>query len=179
MGINIVEQTFQSHQLMQLANEAALFLGATPKHKLPLSNQFNGSGVYALYYNGNDPKYLATRNKPIYIGKAVPTGSRTGSFVAREEPKLKTRLNEHTRSIQQASNLKINDFECQFMLIPLEMSAIISVVESILINKYQPIWNTKIDGFGNHDPGKGRYEQAKSEWDKAHPGRAWAEKLRK
>lgn len=58
------------------------------------------------------------------------------------------------------------------------MSAIISVVESVLINRYQPIWNTKIDGFGNHDPGKGRYEQAKSEWDKIHPGRAWAEKLK-
>jgi hypothetical protein len=25
-------------------------------------------------------------------------------------------------------------------------------------------------------PGKGRYEQAKSDWDVCHPGRAWAEK---
>ncbi len=35
---------------------------------------------------------------------------------------------------------------------------------------------TYMDGFGNHDPGSGRYEQAKSDWDVIHPGRAWAEK---
>jgi len=178
MTINVLSQTFQSHQLVQLANEAARFLESTSKHQLPISSQFNGSGVYALYYSGKNPKYLALSGKPIYIGKAVPTGTRTGTFVAREEPKLKSRLNEHARSIKQTSNLNIMDFKCKFMIIPIEMSAIISVVESVLINRYQPIWNTKIDGFGNHDPGKGRYEQAKSEWDKIHPGRAWAEKLK-
>lgn len=41
-----------------------------------------------------------------------------------------------------------------------------------------PLWNTVVDGFGNHDPGKGRYEQAKSDWDVIHPGRAWAEKCK-
>jgi len=35
---------------------------------------------------------------------------------------------------------------------------------------------TALDGFGNHDPGKGRYEQAKSDWDIIHPGRVWAER---
>jgi hypothetical protein len=28
-----------------------------------------------------------------------------------------------------------------------------------------------VDGFGNHDPGKGRYKQARSDWDVIHPGR--------
>ncbi len=41
-----------------------------------------------------------------------------------------------------------------------------------------PIWNTLIDGFGNHDPGQGRRNQAKSRWDVLHPGRAWADNLR-
>ncbi|WP_210795037.1 Eco29kI family restriction endonuclease [Pseudoalteromonas ostreae] len=173
MTINVLSQTFQSHQLMQLANEATRFLELTPKHPLPINSQFNGSGVYALYYNGKNPNYLALGGKPIYVGKAVPTGSRTGTYITREEPKLKNRLNEHVRSIQHTTNLNIADFKCQFIIIPLEMSAIISVVESMLINKYKPIWNTKIDGFGNHDPGKGRYEQARSEWDKIHPGRPW------
>jgi hypothetical protein len=31
---------------------------------------------------------------------------------------------------------------------------------------------------GQHDPGKGRCEQAKSDWDVIHPGRAWAEKCK-
>jgi hypothetical protein len=39
-------------------------------------------------------------------------------------------------------------------------------------------WNVLIDGFGNHDPGGGRYNQKKSSWDVIHPGRTWAEKLK-
>jgi hypothetical protein len=34
-----------------------------------------------------------------------------------------------------------------------------------------------LDGFGNHDPGRGRYDQQKSAWDVIHPGRQWAGKL--
>jgi hypothetical protein len=45
-----------------------------------------------------------------------------------------------------------------------------------LIKLNQPLWNVAIDGFGNHDPGRGRYEQAKSDWDVIHPGRPWAER---
>jgi hypothetical protein len=177
MSINIFTQTFRSPHLMQLANEASRFLESTPKHVLPISAAFNGVGVYALYYNGRHESYVGLAKKPIYIGKAVPTGARAGAILTREEPKLKNRLNEHVRSIQQASNLDIVDFKCQFIIIPLEISAIIPVVETALIKKYQPVWNTKIDGFGNHDPGKGRYKQARSQWDKLHPGRRWAEKL--
>lgn len=36
-----------------------------------------------------------------------------------------------------------------------------------------------IDGFGNHDPGKGRYNQMRSRWDTLHPGRSWAVKCKK
>lgn len=35
-----------------------------------------------------------------------------------------------------------------------------------------------LDGFGNHDPGKGRYEQAKSDWDVLHEGRSFAAKCK-
>ncbi|WP_192813375.1 Eco29kI family restriction endonuclease [Gallaecimonas xiamenensis] len=178
MSINLSQQTFRSHQLMQIANEATRFLESTPKHTLPLGSTFNGAGVYALYYSGGHQSYKSLGGNPIYVGKAVPTGARTGAITNREEPKLKNRLAEHVRSIQQASNLEIKDFKCHFMIIPIEMSAIIPVVESTLINRYQPIWNTKIDGFGNHDPGSGRYEQARSEWDRLHPGRKWADKLK-
>ncbi len=52
----------------------------------------------------------------------------------------------------------------------------ISTVEAALIKLNRPLWNTAVDGFGNHDPGSGRYEQAKSDWDVIHKGRAWAEK---
>lgn len=52
----------------------------------------------------------------------------------------------------------------------------IGTVEAALIQLFRPLWNTIVDGFGNHDPGKGRYNQAKSDWDVIHPGRAWAER---
>lgn len=52
----------------------------------------------------------------------------------------------------------------------------ISTIEAALIKLNRPLWNTVVDGFGNHDPGSGRYEQAKSAWDVLHTGRGWANK---
>src|SRR5690349_4428966 len=57
----------------------------------------------------------------------------------------------------------------QFLSIPLG--------ESILIQRFNPVWNQAVDGFGNHDPGSGRHKQKRSAWDAIHPGRAWASKL--
>ena len=51
--------------------------------------------------------------------------------------------------------------------------------ESLLIERTKPLWNIVIDGFGNHDPGSGRYNQQMSAWDTIHPGRNWARKLQK
>jgi hypothetical protein len=48
----------------------------------------------------------------------------------------------------------------------------------MLIDLFNPVWNKLLDGFGNHDPGKGRYLQQRAPWDTIHPGRAWAEKVK-
>jgi Eco29kI restriction endonuclease len=85
-------------------------------------------------------------------------------------------LKEHGKSIFQANNLSQADFSCRFMILEGGASHLIGTVEAALIRHYKPIWNTKIDGFGNHEPGSGRYNQAKSDWDIIHPGRPWAEK---
>ena len=60
------------------------------------------------------------------------------------------------------------------MILDGDESGIIGPVEASLIRKFQPLWNAIIDGFGNHTPGEGRFNQAKSGWDVLHPGRAWA-----
>lgn len=52
----------------------------------------------------------------------------------------------------------------------------IGTIEASLIKLSTPLWNSALDGFGNHDPGKGRYQQAKSDWDVIHPGRMWADR---
>lgn len=44
-------------------------------------------------------------------------------------------------------------------------------------NRFAPIWNRTLDGFGNHDPGKGRRAGQRPSWDVLHPGRSWAERL--
>lgn len=145
---------------------------------------FIGAGIYALYYTGNFPLYgeVAKRNIdnqyqwPIYVGKAVPAGARKGGFGLGADPGqvLFRRLTEHASSIIQARNIEINDFKCRFLVVD---DIWIPLAESLLIEMFLPIWNTKVDGFGNHDPGKGRYNQQKSPWDTIHPGRPWAEKL--
>ena len=112
---------------------------------------------------------------PIYVGKAVPAGARKGlvGLDANPGPVLFKRLAEHAQSIKQSSNMDLKDFHCRYLVVD---DIWIPLAESLLINQFSPVWNRVVDGFGNHDPGGGRYNQQKSAWDVLHPGRSWAEK---
>lgn len=152
-------------------------------HSLP-PEPFIGAGIYAIYYTGDFAPYKlmaeANRNDqfqwPIYVGKAVPPGARKGGFGLGADPgmALFKRLSEHYESVSAAQNLNQDDFYCRYLVVD---DIWIPLAESLLIERFQPVWNRVLDGFGNHDPGKGRYEQQRSPWDELHPGRAWAEKL--
>lgn len=143
---------------------------------------FVGAGVYAIYYIGDYAAYAsiagledADRLKPpIYVGKAVPPGSRKGGVGLGNDPKkvLSGRLREHATSIKRASNLELSDFYCRYLVVE---DIWIPLGESLLIEMFSPIWNRVIDGFGIHQPGKGRLEQERSQWDVLHPGRHWLE----
>ena len=70
------------HKLIQ---ESIAFFEQTPVQPLPPTGQFNGTGVYGLYFSGNSSIYqaIAEQNQeqfilPIYVGKAVPPGWRQG-----------------------------------------------------------------------------------------------------
>jgi hypothetical protein len=52
------------------------------------------------------------------------------------------------------------------------------MAERFLIEHHQPLWNVCLDGFGNHDPGKGRHQGEITWWGALHPGRVWAARLR-
>jgi Eco29kI restriction endonuclease len=140
-----------------------------------IEKPFKGAGIYALYYTGKFETYelMAERNRekrfefPIYIGKAVPAGARKGTV-------LWGRLKEHAETINAASTtLKLSDFHCRLLIVD---DIWIPLAESLLISKFSPIWNKYLDGFGNHDPGKGRYNGLRPLWDVLHPGRGWADK---
>lgn len=174
---------FRSPKFRSVVNEAMEFFVKTPVHELPPPGSFSGGGVYALYYRGNYEHYLplSILNRsdciqPIYVGKAVPPGWRTARNRNSMTPDLCRRLQEHSRSIQQV-DLKIDDFSCRLMFLTQEESDLVVPVEAEMIRRWKPLWNTVIDGFGNHDPGGGRYNQARSEWDILHPGRTWANRL--
>lgn len=179
------KHVFTSEAFDEIIKDTIRFFNGTPVHKLPPPERFLGTGVYAIYYIGKHKLYkkLYDINRlefklPIYVGKAVPQGWRQArnQETGNGSTELFRRLTEHSKSINQVDNLNIEDFRCRFMILENAASSLIGTVEAALIREYRPIWNTSIDGFGNHDPGKGRYNQAKSEWDTIHVGRPWADK---
>jgi len=168
-----------------LGTSVAEALPARPAMPLGGLEKFSGAGIYAIYYTGDFEVYrpLARREAnevsrtPIYVGKAAPPGGRKGGF-GLDDPSstaLYNRLSEHAESIAAASNLRIDDFSCRYLVVD---EIWIPLGGSLLIAKFAPVWNTLIDGFGNHDPGKGRYNGLRPRWDVLHPGRGWAEKCR-
>lgn len=145
---------------------------------------FTGAGLYAIYYKGPFPAYetIAVQNRgpgcgvPIYVGKAVPKGARKGGELTRNAGQvLYSRLKQHERSLASATNLDIQDFSCRYLVVD---DIWIPLGETLLIAKFNPIWNLLIDGFGNHDPGKGRHQGLRPRWDVLHPGRPWAERCK-
>jgi hypothetical protein len=166
---------FRSAVFAELIQDAIRFFEITPICTFPLQVTFAGTGVYALYYTGSFELYQSL-NQPIYVGKAVPRGWRQGRNTGQEARELYQRLKEHQRSLEQINNLQTKDFACRFMVFEEAATDMIGTVEAALIKLYRPLWNTALDGFGNHDPGKGRYAQAKSDWDVLHVGRSWADK---
>jgi hypothetical protein len=178
-------ETYNPLDKLRLGESVAKALLARPVSDLPPPGSFIGAGIYALYYIGNFPPYRKIADKnindqwsaPLYVGKAVPAGARKGGYGLGENPGevLYRRLREHAESIQQTENLSLADFRCRYLIVD---DIWIPLGESLLISKFSPLWNQILDGFGNHDPGAGRYNQQKSSWDVIHPGRPWASKLK-
>ena len=160
-----------------LVAQALVPLGDTPK--------FEGAGIYAIYYFGDFPAYASLKNAnrnagqetPIYVGKAVPQGARKGGLEldAKVGTVLRKRLREHAQTIRSSENLRIEDFRCRFLVVD---DIWIPLGESLLIARHSPIWNHILEGFGNHDPGSGRYGGKRTRWDVMHPGREWAMKCK-
>ena len=182
----MLEETFNPLDKKNLGISVADALLEKKAVPLPPRESFNGAGIYAIYYTGDFPAYkkIAERNRgekfaaPIYVGKAIPPGGRKGTLEpnAKAGPVLFRRLGEHADSIRQANgNLKPGDFFCRYLLVD---DIWIPLGESLLIQKFAPLWNRAIDGFGNHDPGAGRYNGQCPAWDIVHPGRSWAVKCK-
>ena len=87
---------------------------------LPIEDTFEGAGIYTIYYTGDFPLYgrIADQNRkdrfdrPIYVGRAVPKGRRSGVRPPTVGRIIHGRLSEHGGSIEQTQNLEVKDFVC-------------------------------------------------------------------
>jgi hypothetical protein len=177
-----VAEQFNPLDKINLGKSVAEALLESTPDSLGEIEQFDGAGIYAIYYNGDFAPYAEmternaeTCNWPIYIGKAVPSGGRKGAsvFSTTTGRHLWNRLREHAESVRAANNLDIDDFQCRYLCVD---DIWIPLGETLLIARFKPVWNLALDGFGNHDPGAGRYGGQRPVWDVLHPGRAWAER---
>jgi hypothetical protein len=169
---------------INLGKSVADALLERPAEPLAAVAPFDGAGIYVLYYKGPHPAYapIAASNAeeprwPIYIGKAVPSGARKGASLSASTRgrSLYNRLADHRDSIidveRGSGSLAIADFEARYLTVD---DIWIPLGESLLITTFRPVWNIALDGFGNHDPGKGRYVGLRPLWDHLHQGRGWA-----
>jgi len=146
----------------------------TPLDSLAES-RFYGSGIYAIYYNGEFSQYqpiVGTEN-PIYVGMAAPK-SATARTPREQGKKLADRLREHRKNIIKAENLSIDDFTCRKLVVATHWEG---KAESALIHLFHPIWNKEtklIQGFGKHGDAMDTRANKRSPWDTLHEGRKWA-----
>lgn len=159
--------------------DALLSTASRPMNEI---ERIRGAGVYAIYYSGAFAPYgpLSAVNQdaavhPIYVGKAIPKGGRKGGSLdaSLDSNALVGRLQEHAETLKAVDSLRIEDFV--YRMLPVD-DIWISLGETLLIQRFQPLWNQVVEGFGNHDPGKGRYDGMRPLWDELHPGRTWAAK---
>lgn len=152
----------------ELGRNAALAVMKWPAVPLPPPELDEGAGVYTIHYRGSFEAYASMEDEePIYVGQAVLTKTKPRP--------LRQRLSDHQRSIESAENLELVDFRCRWIVLD---PVWIGLTEQMLIERYRPIWNIIVAGFGNHDQGGTRTTQERSLWDTLHPGRAWSAKQR-
>lgn len=180
------EHVYANDAFAELLKDAVRFFHGTPVLRLPLETPFKGAGVYAIYCiakRGLYKRYGESINRtayevPIYVGKAVPSGWRQNRITDEKNGSvLYSRLNQHAESIKQGKGLDVSDFVCRFAILEGDAASMIAALEAAIIAEHAPLWNSVIDGFGNHDPGKRRATGKKPQWDCLHPGRPWAAKM--
>jgi hypothetical protein len=154
----------------------SLALVAQSRRPLEEVEKFYGSGVYAIYYNGDFAPYakLSESETPIYVGQASPT-IRNARTPSEQGDKLSSRLDEHRKNICRAtSTLSIKDFEYRALVV---QSGWETAAEDYLIHLFRPIWNSETNlvfGLGKHGDAASTRANKRSPWDSLHPGRTWA-----
>lgn len=166
----------------------SIALLAQPRVPLASVRPTYGSGVYAIYYEGDHPLYsrISGTETPIYVGKADPTNG--DASTSREQgPRLTGRLIEHAGTITTAERyaserelpsglfpIRLIDFSCRRLVCATNAQL---VAERHLIRTFWPIWNSDTRacwGMSKHGDAANTRRNKRSPWDVVHPGRVWA-----
>ena len=149
---------------------------AQPRKPLAKVENFYGSGVYALYYNGNFSAYRARLGKgasDLHRGQGGPRqrGQQDSRRTGRppREPAAGS-----PRNIEKAeATLRLEDFEYRALVVQTGWQG----AAEFLISLFKPIWNNEVGicyGFGKHGDDPATRANLRSPWDTLHPGRNWA-----
>lgn len=149
-----------------------------PRTRLTELRRFYGSGVYAIYYDGDFPAYKRVSGKdwPLYVGKADPAVPEATTTHEQGDRLARRLIDDHSRSLRAATNLHVEDFACRYLVV---RSAWQATAEQYLIDWFKPVWNNEMGvcyGFGKHGDDPITRSNTRSPWDTLHPGRSWAAK---
>jgi len=163
----------------------AIALLAQPRVPLARLARTYGSGVYAIYYQGDHPAYtrLSGTETPLYVGKADPPAGAMDPMA--QGDKLWKRLDEHLKQIAKNERrqstpevpndhpLRVSDFTCRRLVCSTNAQLF---AERHLIDVFQPIWNSDIRvawGISKHGDSREKRDHPPSPFDVMHPGRVW------
>lgn len=149
------------HPVIDKENLVEMLLGQKV-YPLKEVKAFEGAGICALYYTGGFEPYAA-------ISEQNKNGQFLTPIWVAQGRVIYDRLLYFTGDINFATNLDIDDFYCRFLVID---EAWIALGKFALIEKFKPLWNKVVNGFGSIQ--EGGPHQARSLWDTLHPGRDWA-----
>jgi hypothetical protein len=121
-------------------------LEASPEHPISAPEAPVQPGIYVLFRSG----------LPVYVGQAR---------------RLRGRLNDHLRKIQNRDRITPAEVSCRFLTIDTMWE--VARAEDALIRRYNAEWNG-IPGFSMHVPGQGRPGMPGyvNEWDRRFPRRS-------
>ena len=178
--------TFDPADPKTVGRMVSLALLAQPMIPLSSIKSAYGSGVYAIYYAGDHPLYLAISGTetPIYVGKADPQND-DASNPREQGAKLTARLLEHAGTIATAAAysdrlpeglnpIRLEDFNCRRLVCATNAQL---VAEKHLIRTFWPLWNAETKacwGMSKHGDAATTRANKRSPWDVVHPGRQWA-----
>jgi hypothetical protein len=184
--ITMPTTTFDPADPKAIGRVVSIALLAQPRVPLTEVRNAYGSGVYAIYYEGDHPLYagISGTETPIYVGKADPAAD-DASTPREQGPKLTGRLIEHANTIKTTegytgslpaglSPIRLEDFVCRRLVCATNAQL---VAEKHLIRTFWPLWNQETKtcwGMSKHGDAAKTRKNKRSPWDVVHPGRTWA-----